>query len=298
LITGGSGFLGSHVADAISAAGHQAVVFDLRPSPWLRPDQTMVIGSILDPAVVEAAVTGCQAIYHLAALADINEAVHRPRETVEVNIMGTLNLLEAARQQGVERFIFSSSIYVYSNHGSFYRTTKQACEHLIHDYRERFGLNYTVLRFGSLYGVRADASNGVYRLLRQALDERRIDYVGTGDEVREYIHVLDAAGMSVDVLAPEFANQFIHLTGHERMTSRDMLYMIREIMGGNVDIRLKGIGQANHYQQTPYNYTPKLGRRLMRRTYIDLGLGLLDCLQRLDRTTSHDEEVLANPLIS
>ena len=273
------------------------MLFDLKPSPWLRPDQTMVIGSILDPAVVEAAMAGCQAVYHLAALADINEAVHRPRETVEVNIMGTLNLLEAACRQQIGRFIFSSSIYVYSNHGSFYRTTKQACEHLIHDYHERFGLKYTILRFGSLYGARADVSNGVYRLLRQALDQQRIDYVGTGDEVREYIHVLDAAGMSVDVLAPEFANQFIHLTGHERMTSRDMLNMIREIMGGRVEINLKGTGQANHYQQTPYNYTPKLGRRLMRRTYIDLGLGLLDCLQRLDQRAAPEEEVLNHPLI-
>jgi len=284
MITGGSGFLGSHIADAASAAGHQVVVFDLKPSPWLRPDQTMVIGSILDPATVEAAMAGCQAVYHLAALADINEAVHRPQDTVEINIIGTLNLLEAACRHGLERFIFSSSIYVYSNHGSFYRTTKQACEHLIHDYHEQFGLNYTVLRFGSLYGLRADASNGVYRLLRQALDQRRIDYIGTGDEVREYIHVLDAAGMSVDILDPEFANQFIHLTGHERMTSRDMLYMIREIMGGDIDIKLQGVGQAHHYQQTPYSYTPKLGQRLTRRPPIDLEAGLLDCLHQLGQT--------------
>ena len=283
LVTGGSGFLGSHVADALSATGHEVVVFDLAPSLWLRPDQTMVVGSVLDPAAVAAAAAGCRVIYHFAALADINAAVDCPRETVEVNILGTLNLLEAARSQPVERFVFSSSIYVYSNQGSFYRTSKQACEHLIHDYRERFGLNYTVLRFGSLYGPRADASNGVFRLLRQALDERRIDYAGTGEEVREYIHVLDAAAMSVDVLAPEFANQFIHLTGRERMTSRDMLAMIREIMGNAVEVHLRGEGQANHYQQTPYNYTPKLGRRLMRSTYIDLGLGLLDCLQRLDQ---------------
>lgn len=283
LITGASGFLGSHIADALSDAGHEAVLFDAKPSRWRRPDQHMVIGDVLDAEAVRQAMRGCEAAYHLAAIADINHAVASPRRSVEVNILGTVNMLEAAREEKLARFIFASSIYVYSNQGSFYRTTKQACERLIEDYRENYGLEFTVLRFGSLYGPRADRSNGVYRLLAQALAERRIDYYGTGEEVREYIHVLDAAGMSVDVLAPEFANQFVHLTGQERMTSRDMLGMISEILGGDLSIGFKGSALPGHYLQTPYNYTPKLGRRLLRSTYIDLGLGLLDCLQHMDQ---------------
>src|SRR4029079_18872061 len=172
------------------------------------------------------------------------------------------------------------------NQGSFYRTTKQACEHLVQDYHERFGLDFTVLRFGSLYGPRADQSNGVHHLLSQALAKRSIDYYGTGEEVREYIHVVDAAGMSVEVLGPEFANQFIHLAGQERMTSREMLGMIREMMGGDIALKFEGTSPVGHYVQTPYNYMPKLGRRLTRRTYIDLGLGLLDCLQHIDNNKS------------
>jgi UDP-glucose 4-epimerase len=283
VVTGGSGFLGSHIADALSAAGHETVIFDVVPSTWLGPDQKMVVGSVMNTDAVADATRGCHAIYHLAALADIDDSLDRPREAVEINVMGTINMLEAARAVGVRRFVFASSIYVYSNHGSFYRTTKQASESLIHDYHERFGLEFTVLRFGSLYGPRADAGNGVYRLLSQALAERRIDHYGTGDEVREYIHVFDAAAMSVDVLAPQFANQFIHLTGRERMTSRDMLKMISEILGGGIELNFQATSPEGHYVQTPYNYTPKLGRRLIRETYIDLGLGLLDCLQHLDR---------------
>lgn len=282
LVTGGSGFLGSHVADAISAAGHEVVIFDNQPSPYLAKAQRCIEGDVLDAEGVRQAMDGCGAVYHLAALADINEALHAPRRAVEVNILGTVNLLEAAREHKVGRFVFSSSIYVYSNQGSFYRTTKQACEHLIHDYHERYGLDFTVLRFGSLYGPRADAGNGVRRLLQQALQHGRIDYYGTGDEVREYIHVLDAAAMSLDVLAPEFANQFIHLTGRERMTSRDMLSMIKEMLGGKLELNYNATSPQGHYVQTPYNYTPRLGRRLMRNTYIDLGLGLLDCLQDLN----------------
>jgi UDP-glucose 4-epimerase len=290
LVTGASGFLGSHIADALSEAGHEVALFDLKPSPWLRPDQTMLIGSVLDADAVRGAMAGRDVVYHLAAVADIDEALGTPRKTVEVNVIGTVNMLEAAREARARRFVFASSIYVYSNEGSFYRTTKRACEQLIEDYRERYDLPFTVLRFGSLYGPRADQTNGVYRLLTQALTERRVDYYGTGEEVREYIHVLDAAAMAVDVLAPEFTNQFIHLTGRERMTSRDMLSMIREMLGGNIELGFRATAQPGHYVQTPYNYTPKLGRRLIRSTYIDLGLGLLDCLQELDRTLSRPEQ--------
>src|SRR5271165_4228973 len=117
LIAGGSGFLGSHIADAVTNAGHEAVVFDVRPSPWLRAGQTMIMGTVLDPAAVRRAMDGCNALYHLAAVADIDQAINRPRETIEVNIMGTLNMLEAAREQRLGRFVFASSIYVYSKKG-------------------------------------------------------------------------------------------------------------------------------------------------------------------------------------
>jgi UDP-glucose 4-epimerase len=197
--------------------------------------------------------------------------------------MGTVNMLEAARKQKVARFVFSSSIYVYSNQGSFYRTSKQACEHLIHDYQERYGLSYTILRFGSLYGPRADASNSVHRMLRQAITEGRIDYAGSGAEIREYIHILDGATMSVDILDKAYENQIIHLAGRERITTKEMLELIKEMMGGRIEIGLKGEDFAGHYVQTPYSYVPKLGRRMTRNTYIDLGLGLLDCLQAVDQ---------------
>ncbi len=282
MVTGGSGFLGSHVADALTKANHDVVIFDVCPSQYYQPMQTMVTGDITDPAQVAAALDGCEVVYHMAALADINEAMNKPTETVRVNIMGTLNVLEAARAAEVSRIVLASSIYVYSSQGSFYRTSKQASELLTQDYNERFGLAYTILRYGSLYGSRADTSNAINRLLRQALNERRLDYPGTGDEVREYIHALDAAEASVDILAPEFANEIIHLMGRERITSRAMLEMIREIMGGDVEIKTGDGTMAGHYTQTPYHYMPRLGRKLTRNTYVDLGLGLMDCLQHLD----------------
>ncbi|MBL4700862.1 MAG: NAD(P)-dependent oxidoreductase [Phycisphaeraceae bacterium] len=282
LVTGGSGFLGSHVSDALMQAGHEVTIFDFNASQYLQDGQKEIVGDITDENAVNKAVEGCDVIYHLAALADINEAIDKPRETMFVNLMGTVNLLEAARKYKVKRFVFSSSIYVYSDQGSFYRTSKQACEHLIQDYHDRYGLEYTILRYGSLYGPRADASNSVFKMITSALGTGKIEYAGNGQEVREYIHIRDAALMSAEILEDEYKGSILHLTGRERITTGAMLEMLTEMLNGKVEVVLGNQNVKGHYMQTPYNYTPRIGRKMTRSTYIDLGLGLLDCIQSQD----------------
>lgn len=290
LVTGASGFIGSHVADALSNNGHDVTLFDQTPSLHIRDDQTMFVGDVLDEDAVEKACKGQDAIYHFAAIADIDEAIHLPKKTLEVNCIGTVNFLEQARINDIKRFVFASSIYVYSSQGSFYRISKQASELLIQDYNERFGLPYTILRYGSLYGPRAERSNAVYRMLKQALNEGYIEYKGSGHEVREYIHADDAANASVEILDPEFEDEIIHLTGRERLTTGDMMEMIKEILGGKIDVRTSAETMTGHYVQTPYSYTPKIGRKLVRNTYIDLGLGLLDCIETIDHSHNKDAQ--------
>ena len=109
--------------------------------------------------------------------------------------------------------MFASTIYVFSREGGFYRCSKQACETYIEEYARVFDLPYTVLRYGSLYGPRSGPSNGVYRLLQQAASKGRVAYAGSPDDMREYIHVEDAARLSVDALAPEFVGKHLVLTG-------------------------------------------------------------------------------------
>lgn len=287
LVTGGSGFLGSHVADALSETGNEVVIFDLSSSQYQQKNQKMINGSVTDYEQVYAAMDGCEAVYHLAALADIDEAINKPRNTMSVNVMGTLNVLEAAREHKIERFVFSSSIYVYSEQGSFYRTSKQACENLIQDYHNQYGLNFTILRYGSLYGPRANSSNSVFRMITTALKEGRIEYGGNGEEVREYIHIRDAALMSAEALGEEYNGAILHVTGLERMKTGEMLEMLKEILNGKVEVVLGGRDLIGHYMQTPYNYTPKLGRKMTTKTHIDLGLGLLDCIQYIDNNRDH-----------
>lgn len=279
IVYGGSGFLGSHVADALSEAGYPVRIFDLSPSPYLRPDQEMVIGDMLDAAATIRAAEDCAYVYNFAGLADIDDAKNRPIDTVQLNVLGNVHCLEAARLAGAKRFIFASTVYVYSESGSFYRASKQASERFIEAYQERYGLDYTILRYGSLYGRRADSRNGIYRLVRQALQEKRISYSGTASAMREYIHATDAAKLSVQILAPEYTNRHLVLTGQERMAVINLMQMIAEMIPGEkIQFEFNENPQPGHYVMTPYGFHPKVGHKLVANDYVDLGQGLLDCL--------------------
>jgi UDP-glucose 4-epimerase len=283
IVFGGSGFLGSHVADALTSAGYETVIFDIKESPHLQKGQEMFVGNILDKKAVGKAVAGCDVVYNFAGMADIHEAHTRPVETVENNVLGNTIVLEACRLNGVKRFVFASTVYVYSDAGSFYRSSKQACELIIENYNEVFGLPYTILRYGSLYGPRADETNWVYTILKQALTEGKITRHGDGEEIREYIHVEDAARCSVMVLGDEFENQSVIITGHQPIRVKDIMIMIREMLGNKIELEFLPADSSLHYEITPYTFNPKIARRFVSNSYVDLGQGLLQCLEQMHK---------------
>jgi len=286
-VIGGSGFLGSHVADQLSDAGYGVRVYDRRASKWLRRDQEMIVGDILDADALRAAVAGCDAVYNFAAIADLNDALDKPLLTVQVNVLGTVNVLEACRTARVPRFVYASTVYVYSREGGFYRCSKQSAEHYVEEYQRGYGVDFTILRYGSLYGPRADATNGLYRIVRDALKTRRISYEGNPESVREYIHVEDAARSSVLALGAEFRNESVVLTGHQPMRVLDLLKMLAEIMGMADAVDFRDEEYAGHYVRTPYAYLPKLGRRFAPPLHVDLGQGLLQLIDEVRTEMSH-----------
>ena len=282
VVFGGSGFVGSHVADCLTEAGYDVAIYDLQPSPYLLPGQELIMGDILDSRAVSGAVAGCDYVYNFAGIADLDDATARPLTTVEQNVMGTAVILEAALRSGANRFVQASTIYVHSDKGGFYRCSKQAAELYVEEYHRRFGLNYTILRYGTIYGPRADSRNSIYRYLKQALDDGKIVCAGTGEEIREYIHVRDAAHLSVTILGDEYRNQQVTITGHHPMRFKDMLHMVREILGNRVGIEFSG-GELNpaHYSTTPYSFGPRMGRKLVTNHYVDMGQGLLECINEI-----------------
>lgn len=282
VVYGGSGFLGSHVSDALTEAGYHVCIYDIKPSPYMRDGQEMVVGDIMDKEKVINAAKDCKYVYNFAGLADIEEAHDNPISTVNLNVLGAVHTLEAARNAGSERYLFASSVYVYSSKGSFYRVSKQSAERYIETYKEVYNLDYTILRYGSLFGRRADPGNFINKLLRGALENKLLTYHGTGEELREYIHVLDAAQSSVKMLEKQFANQHIILTGNEKLRVVDLMKMVSEILGGGVRIEFKGENSGVHYAVTPYAFNPTIGRKFINTLHVDIGQGLIDCLADID----------------
>jgi len=289
VIFGGSGFLGSHIADTLSERGYKVRIFDLKRSEYLIASQEMLIGDIMDAQGVKEAVGGCDYVYNFAGITDMDNPGTVPLDTIDQNIKGNANILEAARLAKAKRFVYASTIYVYSNKGGFYRCSKQAAESYIEEYQRKYGLPFTILRYGTLYGPRADLRNSIYRYVHQALKDKRISCSGCEDALREYIHVKDAAKLSVDILDEQYKNQYIIISGHHPIKFMDLLKTIQEICNNKIEIKFSGTEDNDHYNTTPFSFTPKLGNKLTTNYYTDIGQGILGVLEEVFRKLNSDK---------
>lgn len=286
VVFGGAGFLGSHVADALTGRGYDVTIFDLRPSPYASDRQRTIVGDIMDTALVRSVLADADVAYQFADMADLDDATTKPADTIRRNVLGTASVLDAVVEANVARFVYASTVYVYSDLGGFYRCSKQAGEIYVEEYERQYGLNYTILRYGSLYGPRADLRNSLYRYLKQALLEHRIQYAGLQTDVREFIHVRDAARLTVDVLAEEFKGRHIIISGHHPTRATDLLKMIEEILNHELKIEYADTPNLAHYAITPYSFTPKVADKLVSTCYVDMGQGLLECLNEIHASES------------
>jgi UDP-glucose 4-epimerase len=282
VVFGGSGFLGSYVADELSRRGFAVVIADVKESSYLAKGQAFQRCDIMDPDAVTRAAKGAAVVYNFAGLADLDESINMPKQVMEQNVIGNINVLEACRLGKIERFVYASSAYAFSNKGSFYGISKLASEKIVEEYAVRFGVLYSIIRYGSLYGERADRHNGIYRMLRQAIEKGEIRHTGNGEEVREYIHAADAARLSVNIIEDKaFRNQHLILTGVERMRQKELLRMIQEIMDEKINISYSESETGGHYQVTPYSFSPNMARKIVNDSFIDLGQGLVGCMQAI-----------------
>ncbi|MBV9050672.1 MAG: NAD-dependent epimerase/dehydratase family protein, partial [Solirubrobacterales bacterium] len=199
LVTGGSGFIGSHVVDKLRARGHEPVIYDLRPSPWHeRGTVEEVFGSITDREALERALHSCDAVAHLAAVADVNDVHAEPEDAERVNARGTVAVLEACRRAGVKRIVYASTIWVYSDCAEesvdedtllpppshLYTSTKLAGELYCKAYQELYGIDYTILRFGIPYGPRAREAAVIPAFVGKALRGEALTLAGNGSQSR------------------------------------------------------------------------------------------------------------------
>ncbi len=247
LVTGGGGFIGSHVVDRLTERGITPRIFDLSASPYHSPLEVETFtGSITDPANLDLAMRDCDAVIHLAAVADVAQVVGDPVLAEEINTRGTLNVLESVGRAGAGRVVYGSTTWVYSDaepHAvdeetpipaprHLYTATKLAGETYCAGYAELFDLEYTVLRFGIPYGPRARAAGVVARFIDLALDGESLTIAGDGQQCRSFVYVEDLAAGVVAGLAPEAKNRIYNLSSDETVTILEIAEAVQEMTGG------------------------------------------------------------------
>ena len=248
VVTGGCGFIGSHVVSKLIEAGHEVVVVDnhvRRPAP----EAEYVRADLLDPAAVVDAVAGADAVLHLAAMADVDIIVREPLLATRVNVDGTANVLDACRLGEVGRVVLASTVWVYgaapgdgaipedsalspSAVGHIYTAQKIAAEMLAHSYQALYGLPFTILRYGIPYGPGMRDELVIARFILQALSGKPLTISGDGSQYRYYVYVEDLADAHVRALSDAAANQVIALEGTEQVSIRRLAEAVSAELGG------------------------------------------------------------------
>jgi len=242
VVTGGSGFIGSHVVDKLVEAGYSVRVFDLRPPQ--REDIEWYKGDLLKNDDVLDALKDAEAVFHLAAVADVNVALTHPEKTILVNEMGTINVLKAAVAREVDRIILASTIWVYGRAEGvvtedtplpppdhIYTKTKIGQEHLVLVWHRHYGLHYTILRYGIPYGPRMRKNMAIAIFVRKALRGEPITIYGDGSQGRNFIYVEDLAEGNVAALKPEGRDEVFNIAGKEFVTIKQIVEYLKELVG-------------------------------------------------------------------
>jgi UDP-glucose 4-epimerase len=281
LVFGGFGFLGYYLLKELLSRGYELVVADIKDNSEFKDIVHYLNCDISDQKQVDAVFQNqnYDIVYNLAGFANLDFSIKAPLKTMQLNIIGNMYVLEACINANIKKFVYASSAYAMSNKGSFYGISKLASEKIIEEYHEKYDLDFTILRYGSVYSERDYDNNYIYNLVKKAVIENVIDHKGDGNEIREYIHAGDAAKLSVDVIeSDKFNNVHVILTGTERIKRFELFNMINEILNNKIEINYN-YNYNNHYKFTPYSFEPSLSKKLTANPHIDMGQGILECIR-------------------
>jgi UDP-glucose 4-epimerase len=245
-VTGGCGFIGSHVVDHLVEAGHDVLVIDVAEQ-WRNDSAEYLLADLFDPAAIDAALAGRDAVFHLAGAADVNEVATDPVQAMRLNVEGVGRVLDSARRQGCTRVVLASTVWVYGatvgsgertedalidlrKAGHLYVSTKLAAEMLMHSYRQMFGQEFTILRYGIPYGPRMRDALVVARFVRAAQAGQPITIAGTGDQQRNFVYVEDLAQAHVLALSPAAANQTLALEGDTPVSVNEIAETVQHLV--------------------------------------------------------------------
>ncbi|WP_415845646.1 NAD-dependent epimerase/dehydratase family protein [Stutzerimonas zhaodongensis] len=269
LLTGGAGFIGSNLVDALIARGYAVRVLDnlstgKRSNLPSVDSVELIVGDVADANTVRSAVQGCRAVVHLAAVASVQASVDDPVGTHQSNLVGTLNLCEAMREAGIRRVLFASSAAVYGNNGEGepikeetpkapltpYAADKLASEYYLDFYRRQHGLEPAVFRFFNIYGPRQDPSSpysGVISIFTErARNGLPIAVFGDGEQTRDFVYVGDLVEVLVQALESSEVQEGAVNVGLNQATSlKQLLDAVGDVLGGLPEVSYQAARQGD-----------------------------------------------------
>ena len=253
LVTGGAGFIGSHLVDLLQTDGWSVrVLDDLSTGNRANIDSgavDLVVGDVRDYDTCESACRGANAVFHLAAIASVQASIDEPRRCHDVNVTGTLNMLDAARKQGVRRFVFSSSAAVYGNADTVptsedqpldpqspYAAGKLCGEVYCETYARLYGIETVSLRYFNVFGPRQRADSGyaaaIPAFVGAAVDGRRPTIFGDGCQTRDFVYVGNVARANVlAACAGGISRSVFNIGSGEQISLLDLVSTIEAITG-------------------------------------------------------------------
>ncbi|MGJ7548708.1 NAD-dependent epimerase/dehydratase family protein [Pseudomonas alloputida] len=300
LITGGAGFIGSHLSDALLTKGYSVRVLDdlstgkLSNLPLDNPRLEFIRGDVADASLVARAAEGCQAIMHLAAVASVQASVDDPVRTHQSNFIGTLNVCEAMRLAGIKRVVFASSAAVYGNNGEGesisemtpkapltpYASDKLASEYYLDFYRRQHGLEPVLFRFFNIFGPRQDPSSpysGVISIFAERAQKGLpITVFGDGEQTRDFFFVSDLVNLLVQGLELSSSPEGAINVGLNKATSlNQILAALRDVLGElpEVSYQPARAGDIRHSRADNQRLLERL--KMPKITPIDVGLARL-----------------------
>ena len=270
LVFGGSGFLGSHVVNELTNTNYDVTVIDIIKSK--NPDVKFINADIANLDNLKINFQDFNLIFNFIAQPDIQTSKENVENTFNLNVIMNIKILEKIKNLKNIQYIFSSSAYAVSASGLFYGISKWTSERIIEEYSRIYG---------SVYGVGSSSSNRIYRFIQEAKETGKIKFKGSGEEIREFIHVKDAARLTMVALESHAPNRSFMLTGIERYSYKQLLTMIKEIFKGSLEVNFENLEYDGHYQITPYQISSSIGKKLILTEYHDMGQGIIEIINHM-----------------
>ncbi len=277
VVFGGSGFLGRHFCEEIllTSSNINIINYDLEKTKIKSKFYRFIKGDIQDKEKINKVLKNADFAFNFAGISDIEECQNEPVRSANINIIGNLNILNSCVKNKVKKIFFASSLYSFSDQGSFYKCSKQSSEIYLMEFKKLYNLDYVILRYGSVYGEDCSVNNGVYKILKNLITKKKLSYSGSKRTERSYIHVRDVAKITINILKSNAKNCVYLIKGNKNIKIYDLLKFIKRIINVNYNVSFQKKRLIAHYIKYPDKFVEPAVKKIKFEEKISLDKGLI-----------------------